>query len=152
MPRFDVVVAALVLLGSVPAWVAAGRFPGTASLFPRFSLVLLIGAAASVLLRAVLAGGRARGHPPPAPDARQANRRRLGRALASFGVVCGAVEAARGVGFFPAAVALAMALAWVLRIEARRQYAALVTGLLVLVWVVFVLGLGVPLAGWRQGI
>lgn len=152
MCRGDLAIALSVLAGALPLWVAAGRFPGTAGLFPRFAILLLAGAAVMLLARAVRIAPPSRRAKVAVEVSRGGDAPGVARAVGSFGVACAALAAARVVGLFPAAVLLTIGLAAVLGIQARRQYAVVAAVLFVLVYVVFVLALGVPLVSWRRGL
>lgn len=134
----------LVALGLIsaifPLWQTADRFPGTAAIFPRVSLVAL-GILALILLASSFWSVTS-----PVSDGEGAKGvAATGKPLAVFVISAVAAAALSYVGFFPAMAFMAAALFWVLGGGRPLFYLSAIAILFAMIYLVFVRALNVPL-------
>lgn len=134
------VIAGLLILSVVPLWTASDRFPGTASTFPRFLLIVITVLAAIMLLRSFIPSVRL-----STDGEGQKTATALLRPFAVFVLATAAVWLMTKTGFFPAMVVLGAALYPLLNVADRKLYVIGFLTLLVFVFSVFVMILNVPL-------
>lgn len=144
MPWVNRIIALSLLAGVIPLWMLAGPFPGTGATFPRVILAAVAMLAATLLLRSFIPAYAHRVETEGTRDPRG-----MLRPLAGFAAALGAVYLTGDLGFFPAITIFAAVLFPVLRVENRRVYLVAIVGLLIFVYLVFVLLLGVPLTAGR---
>jgi putative tricarboxylic transport membrane protein len=140
MRRVNRIVAACLIGAIFPLWETAGRFPGTAAIFPRVSLVVL-GILALILLVSTFWQATS----PAEHGEGERGIAAAGKPLALFAITAVAAVAMSYVGFFPAMAVMAGALFWVLGGERPWFYLAAVTVLFTMIYLVFVRALHVPL-------
>ena len=138
------IVGILVALSCIPLWTIATEFPDLASAFPKTVLAIVAGLAVLLVVRSFIPAlaDKARGEGSAQPRA-------LIRPLLVAALACAAAVAMPIVGFFPAMAALGAIVFFVLGVEERMTYAAVVIGGLVFIYAVFVNVLGVPLEASR---
>ncbi len=134
------IVPVLMILAVIPLWRATERFPETAAIFPRVILAV-IGILAVILVSrtfvpAIAAMREGEGGRSPSV---------IIRPVAVFLVATAAVVAMPLIGFFPAMIAMAAVLLFVLQVEKRRFYALAFAILLTFIYFVFGWALNVPL-------
>lgn len=134
------IVAACLIAAIFPLWGAADRFPGTASVFPRISLVAL-GILALILLVSTFWQAAS------SPEVGEGERgfAAAGKPLAVFAIAAVAAAAMSYVGFFPAMAVMAAALFLVLGGERPWFYLTSIAILFAMIYLVFVRALHVPL-------
>lgn len=134
------IVAACLIAAIFPLWEMADRFPGTADIFPRVSLVAL-GILALILVVSTFwqtASSAQDGEGTKSVAA-------AGKPLAVFAITAVAAAAMSYVGFFPAMALMAAALFWTLGGERPWFYLTAIAILLAMIYLVFVRALHVPL-------
>jgi Tripartite tricarboxylate transporter TctB family len=134
------IVAACLIAAIFPLWQTADRFPGTAAVFPRVSLVAL-GILALILLVSTFRQATS----PAESGEGTPGFAAAGKPLAVFAITAVAVAAMSHVGFFPAMAVMAAALFWILGGERPWFYLTTITILFAMIYLVFVRGLHVPL-------
>jgi len=134
------IVAACLIAAIFPLWLAADRFPGTAAIFPKVSLVAL-GILALILLVSTFWQATA----PAESGEGESGLAAAGKPLAVFAITAVAAAAMSYVGFFPAMAVMAGALFWILGGKRPWFYLASVTILFAMIYLVFVRALHVPL-------
>jgi len=133
-------VALALLLAAIPLWLMAGEFPGPASEFPRVVLSAIAVLAVVLLARSFLPakitlnGGEGFSEP-----------RALIRPFAAVATALIAVSLMPFAGFFPVMAAMSAILFLVLGADNRRFYTIAILLLMVMIYIVFVVALGVPL-------
>lgn len=134
------IVPVLMILAAFPLWRMSERFPESAATFPRVILVAIACLAVILLSRTFV--------PAIAVMREGEGGRSLSmtvRPIVVFLIATATVLAMRLAGFFPAMVAMATLLMFVLQVEKRKFYVLAFAVLLVFVYVVFGWALGVPL-------
>lgn len=141
MPKTDAVLAVLLLAGSVGLWTGAERFPETAAIFPRVTLVALAALGAVLLVQSLFSPSHSGSGLEGAHEGGA-----IRRPLAVFALAAGAVLLMPVLGFFPVIAMFTGLLLPVLSVEKRRLYVITIVVLLLCVYLVFTLLLDVPLA------
>lgn len=134
------IVAACLIAAIFPLWATADRFPGSAAIFPRVSLVAL-GILALILLVSTLRQATS----PVDHGEGEGGVAAAGRPLAVFAITAVTAAAMSYVGFFPAMAVMAAALFWILGGERPGFYLTAIAILFAMVYLVFVRALHVPL-------
>jgi len=140
MPWINRMIAVSLMVGVIPLWRMADRFPEMGSVFPRVALVAVITLAAAMLAHSFMPGRARRVETEGTHDPRG-----IVRPLIGFAAGLGGVYLMRHLGFFPAMIAFVAVLFPVLGVENRRTYLMAIVAVLIGVYLVFVLLLGVPL-------
>lgn len=134
------IVAACLMAAILPLWEMADRFPGTAAVFPRVSLVAL-GILALILLVSTFWQATS----PAEHGEGGSGIGAAGKPLAVFAIAAITAAAMSYVGFFPAMAAMSAALYWVLAGERPWFYLIAIAILFAMIYLVFVRALHVPL-------
>jgi hypothetical protein len=144
MPWINRGIAIALLLGCLALWPATASFPGSAAAFPRLILILIAVLCGLMMLRSFF--------PRLASAATGEGKRSLaalGLPTLTLAVVTVAVTLVQFAGFFLTFAGFGVVLMFVLSVERRATYLASYAGLLVFVYLVFVLLLDVPIMNPR---